>query len=359
MANDWHYAVCVGVDQYPRVDAGRRNLRFPEADAFAMEKWLLRADGGDLPAANVRCITRTRPVRPPPVPMRDEVYEAIYALVEQFNDALKALPEAERKAAWDRSRFYFYVSGHGLDEEGDDTVVVMANARKNDYSMNISTRGVLRALVKHRVFGEVIVFADACRELTDSKVPEPALDFKWARSFNDPIRPLHFYGQASRTQMKAFEPKAGAPIANGIFTHALLDGLQTRVISGTIDSQRLAEYLFNAVPTLAQTYAGQTQRPRIEHDRGIVFGVPVRGISVTLRVPPGSRFAHAPGLDALLFVDDTIRRFPFVAASPGTLQTDLPAGHYMIVATGASPADAGLLYHPLPVLTGPIDANLP
>src|ERR1700751_2828241 len=78
MPKENHYAVVVGVDQYPSYLNGKKNLNCPQNDAKAVRNWLLRADGGGLPppvagaaeSPNLTLITReVPPGRPPPCPL--------------------------------------------------------------------------------------------------------------------------------------------------------------------------------------------------------------------------------------------------------------------------------------------------
>src|SRR5271165_1672451 len=123
----WHYAVVVGIDEYPRIENGKRNLQCPLKDAEQMQAWLTSPQGGNLDPSRVKVLTRTLPAgRNPPVPVLDEINSAILDCADDFLDRRKtSLPdEATRKKAWQNSRFYFYISGHGMDGDGDDAVLI-------------------------------------------------------------------------------------------------------------------------------------------------------------------------------------------------------------------------------------------
>jgi len=126
----WHYAVVVGIDKYPAIEAGRYDLKCPIEDALRMQEWLSSRHGGNLDG-RVTTLTRTIPAgRPPPAPVLDEINKAIIDCAKDFvSRRTKALKtEAARKAAWQTSRLYFYTSGHGMDGEGDDLALITANA---------------------------------------------------------------------------------------------------------------------------------------------------------------------------------------------------------------------------------------
>ena len=57
--NDKDYAVVIGIKDYPAFDADNP-LTGPENDAQAFYDWLISADGGDVPSANVELIISSK-----------------------------------------------------------------------------------------------------------------------------------------------------------------------------------------------------------------------------------------------------------------------------------------------------------
>lgn len=338
----WHYAVVVGIDQYPRIDSGSLDLRCPIDDARRIEAWLTSPQGGNLDARRVKILTRTIPEgRKPPVPVLDEINSAILECAEEFVDRRKkSLPnDAARKNAWQNSRFYFYISGHGMDGDGDDAVLITANATR--VSMNhISTRNVLNRLKKDKVFGELVVLADCCRELAGVAVQELPWDLRNYSGFKDRVLPRTFVAHASRNRKKAFEPLAGAPIKNSIFTQALLEGLEGGVPGKEVNSVNLANFLYNSVPKLARQFSTEDQNPEIKYDPGIVFVQSSKDYQITLTGRPGSIFAALPAVDALLMAQAAVQsRAALPATAPGVFTGRLQTGYYAIVPPGSDPME--------------------
>jgi uncharacterized caspase-like protein len=348
----WHYAVIVGIDKYPRIDSGNLDLGCPMEDARQMEAWFTSPQGGNMDAARVKVLTRAIPVgRNPPVPVFDEINTAILECVTAFvNDRKTRFPDKEaQKTAWQNSRFYFYISGHGMDGDGSDAVLITANATRT--SMNhISTRNVLNRLKKDKVFGELVVLADCCRELAGVDVQDLPWDLRNYSGFNDPVLPRVFVAYASRNRKQAFEPPTGACVQNSIFTQVLLEGLQGGVSGNEVNSENLGKFLYTCVPELAKRLTGSDQNPEITADPGIVFLQTTKDYNVTLTAQPGSVFAALPDVDALVMVQAAVQsRTTLSSTAPGVFSGRLETGFYAIVPPAGDPM-AGCPVHALSVL---------
>lgn len=357
---EWHYAVVVGIDQYPRIDSGKRDLRCPVKDAERMEAWLTSPQGGNIDASRVKVLTRTMPTgRQPPVPVFDEINSAVLDTVVEFVDRRKTtLPdEAARKAAWQQSRFYFYISGHGMDGAGDDAVLITANATRA--SMNhISTRNVLNRLKTDKVFAELIVLADCCRDMSGVQVQDLPWDLKPYAGYNSKGLPRSFVAHASRNRKQAFEPPATSPIANSIFTHALLEGLEGGVAAAEVDSKSLENFLYNYVPKVAADASISEQDPEIRADPGIVFVKNSKDYQVRLTARAGSPFAGVAAVDALVMTAAAVTsRKTLAAISPGVFSGKLETGYYAIVPVGGDPM-AGCPVHAVRVLGKDTDESI-
>jgi uncharacterized caspase-like protein len=334
----WHYAVVVGIDQYPRIEAGKRDLRCPLEDARRMAEWLSSRQGGNL-AGRITTLTRTIPPGRTPDPVFDDINAAILKCAADFvTDRRRELrDEAARKAAWQTSRFYFYISGHGMDGQGDDAALITANATYE--SMNhISTRSVINRLRRHTVFGEIVVLADCCREFPAVDVQELPWDLRRFKGYEEDGFPKSFIAYASRTRKRAYEPPPGSPIKNSIFTQALLEGLEGGVPGNQVDSKSLESFLYNYVPVLARRLKTPDQNPEIKADPDIVFVQSSKSYLVTLAAGPGSPFAGLFAIDAIETVGQTVRsRVTLPVDSPGVFKGTLPTGYYLAVPSGADP----------------------
>lgn len=335
----WHYAVVVGIDQYPSIDGGKIDLQCPIQDAQRIEQWLKSPAGGNL-AGRVKTLTRTFPPgRLPPAPVFDEINAAILSCAEEFvvtrRKALQS--EHDRKAAWKSSRFYFYISGHGMDGDGDDAVLVTANATRT--SMNhISTRNVLNRLRQDKVFAEIVVLADCCRELAGVTIQSLPWDLSGYIGYNDPQFPKTFVAYASRHRKRAFEPSPGSSVANSLFTQALIEGLEGGVKGSQVDSQSLQNFLYNYVPELAARHSRPDQNPEIRCDPGIVFVHKSKTYRVRFTVARGSAFVATTAVDAIEIDGKAIKsRVTLQASAPGVFEGSLPTGYYIAAPEGADP----------------------
>jgi uncharacterized caspase-like protein len=354
----WHYAVVVGIDKYPRIAPPVDDLRCPVEDARAMAEWLTSPQGGNLDPSRVKVLTRILPtVRNPPVPVLDEITSAILDSAEEFVDRRKqTLPnEAARKAAWQKSRFYFYVSGHGMDGAGDDAVLITANATRS--SMNhISSRNVLNRFKEDKVFGELVVLADCCRELAGVAVQDLPWDLRNYAGYNDRFLPRVFIAHASRNRKKAFEPKPPNP--NSVFTQALLEGLKGGVRGSEVHSKNLTDFLYNYLPKLTKDFELPDQDPDIKADPGIVFLNASKEYRVTLTAKAGSAFAGLPSVDAVVIEQAAVKsRVILLATAPGVFAGTLETGYYAIVPPGCDPM-AGSPVHPLSVFGKDTDETI-
>jgi len=358
--NPWHYAVVVGIDQYPRIDAGSYDLKCPIRDAETVSGWLTSAQGGNLAPERVATLTRTIPAgRSPPVPVYDEINSAILGCVDDFltrrNKELSN--ETERKKAWKMSRFYFYISGHGMAGDGDDAVLITANATRKTLN-NISTRNVLLKLKNEKVFGELVVLADCCRELAAAEVQTLPWDLAEYRGYNDPILPRSFVAYASRNRKRAFEPPPGSAVMTSIFTRALIEGLEGGVPGNEVESKSLENFLYNYVPKLAEQLGTPPQNPEIRSDPGIIFVQTSKSYRVTLRAAAGSPFAALGSINAVETQGKLVRsRYTLNSSAPGVFTGTLPTGFYLAVASGADPF-AGAPHFAFSVLGQDQDADI-
>lgn len=351
MANEWHYAVVVGVDQYPRINGGDFDLKCPIDDAEQIKEWLISSGGGDVHPDRVKVLTRLLPAgRNPPVPVFDEINEAIIECTEDFKRRReqKFSKQADQKEAWKQSRFYFYISGHGVDGEGDDAVLITANASL--ISLNhISTRSVLNKLKTSRAFADLVVWADCCRDLPTVTIQDLPWDLG-ERGYNIPKMPRSFIAYAARNRKKAYEPNGGSS-KNSIFTQVLLEGLKGGVPGKHVDSDNLRKFMLDCVPRRALELTDVEQHPEINADTGILFGKPViKDYLVKLTPRAGSVFESLPSVDILDMDNATIRsRRTFLADSDGVFIGRLETGFYGVVPPGGNPLQDGSPVQPIGV----------
>src|ERR1041384_3165065 len=165
MPNPLHYALVLGIDQYP----GINNLNSPSQDAKSFYDWLL--GGGGVPPTNIEHI------QTPATPLMDVI--TAEPTRDKVNQALRRLHEAVKESTatkpldWLNSRLYIYVSGHGIAPDGTEAALLMANAAPGYWAENIPCDTYRRRYEICQYFHEVVIFADCCRLLRASQFFPP------------------------------------------------------------------------------------------------------------------------------------------------------------------------------------------
>lgn len=223
--NDLHYAVVVGINRYP----GVRDLSGARRDADDFAAWLLEPQGGGLLDGNVKRITATkaeengmsaRTARPTSVDIE-------YAIQEITTNVQAEL--AKDPAAWDRTRLYIYVAGHGFAPRGGEGALVLANAEPGAWSRNVELAKYREWLTACAWFREVVIFADCCRTRVaqDARPFPPQLDecpTPWNGKSSAWV--VGFGSILGRPTYETTPADVSDDDARGYFTAALLEGLR-------------------------------------------------------------------------------------------------------------------------------------
>ncbi|BBO18704.1 conserved hypothetical protein [Candidatus Brocadia pituitae] len=269
--NQWHFAVVVGINKYPAI----RDLKFAKGDAEEFAKWLQDPMGGALSEDNIITIVADVPdgtSREKAIPTRKEVVCALRKFRDKVNDHIK-----ENPSDWERTRLYFYVSGHGIAPEPRDAALLMADSGPEDYGENVACSLLLDFLLKNQPFHELVIFADCCRERVTGA---PLGGFPWTLTERNNGQVLKIVGCATYFGDLAYEPSEEETKKpdelRGYFTKALLEGLRgnaSRNNEGFIDSNTLGQYVVRRVGELTEHRANK-QVPTMDADPGnpIIFG---------------------------------------------------------------------------------------
>lgn len=352
MPRENHYAVVAGIDQYPTFQNGKRNLNCPQNDAKAVCEWLLQPDGGDLPlgpqpneSPNLKLITREVPQgRNPPCPVVDEILTAILATAEAFHNKFDSLDNEEDQAAmWASSRLYLYLSGHGIDADGGDAVLLGANS-KQAFLPYLSVQGIVNKFTVAKTFRELVVWTDCCRTASAVQIAPAPLDLSLYRYPGEGNVRI-FFARASKTQQAAYEPPKEklAEVPNSFFTYALLEGLKGGVVGAAhgIRAANLRPYLQMRVPELSQRYYQLTQDPDIapEDDIEFVPGLAPTLFLVRLKVSEASPFALPNSVRVFSGVENpaTAKEHLATASGGGSFEFSLPNGLYVVTPDLADP----------------------
>jgi Caspase domain len=206
MADNW--AIVIGIDRY---DAPEARLNGAVNDALRMREWLLRPDGGGVPARNLACLLSAHPGRD---------VASTGALPATTANVITTIERVLERSGAEGDRFYFYFAGHGLSARlPGNTQSGMAFADFTNVLRNNSlTAFSLFDLFQSTQFKEQFFFIDGCRDApfdTESVLgayPKPRLP-------KPPVRPQFVMFAAALLQQAIQVNEHGA------FTDALLDGL--------------------------------------------------------------------------------------------------------------------------------------
>ncbi len=188
----------------------------------------------------------------------------IYSAIKPFKDRMEEVREDD-VVAWENSRLYFYVSGHGFSSSASDVALLTADARKGDWN-HVSCEMLVEHFRSVQSFHELVVFADCCRDRVPTVAPSGPFwekpDTLYAGSTRDILGFATGYGS------KAFEPGVDADDQRGYFTKALLEGLggRARNPDGDVDTTSLEAYV---IPRLEEL---TTNKPLVEVQEAEMHG---------------------------------------------------------------------------------------
>jgi hypothetical protein len=334
-----HYAIVIGLSRYPNLgDPPPSDLEGPEIDADAVVGWLTDANGGGLPAQNVKVI-RSREYNAPPAaaPTRDQIEEAFLWLDRLAKDNAQA--GNGRRVG---TRLYLYASGHGFSPRFRQGCLLAGNAADQQFSANVFPSGWIDWFQDAEYFREYVLWMDCCMDRQVLTQPSPA-----------PLSPLggggapgpSFVAFAAPRPLKAAEKKIpeDGNRCHGIFTWNLLCGLRGAAANsfGMVTGRSLADWLRQA--QLAWLDDSDRRSPDIakepsiiEEDDRLVFvrGVLPPAFDVTLDFP-----AAMTGMNARLWSGAPPKADQaFVVAAGGT-KLSLKPGLYLAEVAGAGVRD--------------------
>jgi hypothetical protein len=336
--NDLHYGVVVGIDRYP----GISDLSGAKADATQFAGWLTATDGGVLPPENVHLLVRSRAEERrytdfrSAEPTQDDVDDALQAVV----DSVRAKLERDR-SAWERSRLYLYVAGHGFAPAASEGSFLLANARPGAYTRNIDLPKYRQWCSACAWFGEVAIFADCCRTRV-SAGPDgtgPHLD-ACVQPYVE-REPAWVIGFAAEAGRPAYELEfAEDDEARGHFTRALLDGLRGSAAdaSGVVTALSLKDHVTQIVAdTTRDKHYPQSARFPGDTPSSFVFRAAAAGPRRTTR---RVRIAFPAGYSSKVVLRRDLEPIEAHDAADGPLEIDLEDGLYEVAADAGEPPAA-------------------
>lgn len=246
--NSLHFGMAVGINRYPGI-AGAEDLSFARSDAKRFHKWLVSPAGGAVPKENTALLRD--PGGPRPVSTLRNAYPTqchVSEVFEAWETKVKA-QAAVGHPAWRDTRAYIYVAGHGYAPPDGVAALLVADATDRRLGAHIEIQRYVEWLVSCALFREVLVFCDCCRRRYVNAAVASPTGFGTC-NLNAPVEVFALVGYAARVGEDALEPEdpADPDHARGVFTGALLDGLEGAAAhDGEVTSARLAVYVRDAV----------------------------------------------------------------------------------------------------------------
>jgi len=279
--NPHHYAVVVGINNYPELT----DLVGPINDADAFRDWL--ENEGGVPVKNIETL------KTPPAGGAEPIKGQLDDALARLHDMMRA-DTAHDPALWHQSRLYVFLAGHGIMPRGGESALLLANARKGRHE-NFEVSQYMNWYQYHGgIFKEVVFFTDCCRNRVDN-APASVPPFDLTPGTPPTVFTLAGYACAPGTP--AYERKEveiPADQRRGYFTQALLRGLRGAApvdpTEGVITSHTLAPYVSFAVrhTTSHKSIPQRVAMPSSDLAHPICFSAPstVPISAVKINFPP-------------------------------------------------------------------------
>lgn len=247
MSNDTHFALLIGINGYPGLARGRRNLTAARNDAIAFRDWLTDTEGGDVPPTNI-----VEVLSPDPLP---EEYTAAVATPTKvtlehslidLHGRVRRLQD-QNTTNWDSSRLYIYASGHGVANPGGQAALLMADMLDEaKYRPSFEFSGYEDWYEACGTFREVVILADCCRT-ADSWTGTGGPSFEWCEQpFGTTVTVLGLAAARGDAAFEEVDEYADPDERRSYFTRALIDGLEGAARNrqtGEVDSRSLHDYV--------------------------------------------------------------------------------------------------------------------
>lgn len=239
------YAIVVGITEYPFHGA----LKGPENDARAFKAWLIKADGGAVPEQNIALILSSD-CPPPSKDLEDAepTAERIHKEIRKLQRMGQKNVDAGNPRRVGR-RLYLYLAGHGCTPNTalafDQTALLMANSDNSTWAgSGFHILGQYNAdwFYHSGTFDEVLLFMDCCRNL----MKVTALDLPYGPIIDSEAikNSRQFRAIGAKWSLKAWERPMDDGLVHGVFTTALLDGLNGKAaMDGRVSSASLKSWL--------------------------------------------------------------------------------------------------------------------
>jgi hypothetical protein len=263
VANNNHHAIVIGIRDYGSL---KPRLEGPEADADAFIHWLESADGGHVPAKNIRSVLSSSFDNSK---LADAFgYQPNFTAMRRPFFELMALTAANSmQVPRVGARLYIYLSGHGITPRIDPTTgtnqsgLLAADCLENVNYDSVAGHAYAEWFRLSHAFDEILLFMDCCR--TDRPEVPPAVITTPIVLGGRPDDVRVFYAWATQWDSRSWEQQLGTPPrSRGVFTFALLEALSKGPADaqGRLTTEGVVGYLAVRVPALRQDAEAQAPK---------------------------------------------------------------------------------------------------
>jgi hypothetical protein len=222
---DLDWALSVGVRIYPAPELG--DLSGCELDATAFHGWVTSPAGGKVDAKRAKLILSSQ--FSPPFSSATKAKPTVEAVNEFFAELDDIAKENEKcgEGLQVGRRLYLYFAGHGFMPAAteDEVALLMANAARGRLAFHILGRAWANVFYRSGYFREILLFMDCCR----NELASTPLNLPFLTAERDPqakTKGRRFYAYATKWGRTARERKMPGGETRGVFTAALLEGLE-------------------------------------------------------------------------------------------------------------------------------------
>lgn len=284
MPKQHHWAVVIGIDQYP---GGFPPLSCAQRDAEAFHQWVCDSEGGDVPSGQAELVhlqLTAAGITATNEPTLDRVFDT---LERAFTSAMQAMENDP--AGWQDSRLYVYLSGHGVAPSVSDSALLTANSSPRSLGKHVSCDALKEFLLETRVFRDLVIFADCCRDNIQSKVKTCNVPWTIFPQFGDNST-RYLIAFAAEFSQKAYEEQSGPQNERrGYFTRCLLETLNNRSMPGAqITGDNLRKRMKGLLANLSKQPGAPPVGLRLEapslNDDELFFGVTTETPSYRIRL---------------------------------------------------------------------------
>jgi len=241
-----HYALVIGIDDYPSGDL--RSLEHAKHDAEAFRNWLIDpGTGGGVPEQNCKLILSRG--------------ELLLPNFDEIDDRLLEIMELAKQSQANARRLYFYFSGHGMAASKFQTFLCLprwSNLRRN---AALDSQAFSSYLVDSGLFRAIVFLFDCCRSYKPS-VAGHITSLGDARANPAANQSRLFVAFAASHLDQAFEESEVD--GHGFFTRALLSGLKGGACQdgGGAPAHKLKAFIESETRNLAEA-AGKIQNAEV------------------------------------------------------------------------------------------------